>query len=412
MELGVREQEGPREMDGTIACGSVSRCRGAVRVGWVYLAAALIVVSGGCAATDQRISLGEFMRAQEVSADLQPKAAVWEVPFEPGQYLGPYRVGPGDVLEVQVTGPDGAALFPPLPARIDHDGEIELPIAGSVKVGDMELTEVEDAIRQAFAPAVVREAVCHAALSWAEATNVLVTGAALQPGVVALRRTERNLLFALAGAGGVRDEASGHVTLRRIRAPGEELTLDLTDPAQLREALMLDPLDPGDILYVHPAQPNTIFVGGLVNRAGPQSYATGAEITALQALAAASGLRTDVTPKEGTLVRRMPDGTDAFVKLDLQRLATGTDPNIVLAAGDVLWVPDTWETRVQDFINRNIFLRAGVSVNYNVTGIEFLNRRSQQSQRYGGGGLQDAFDPFGFLGQNTLLQGLATQPQP
>jgi hypothetical protein len=136
-------------------------------------------------------------------------------------------------------------------------------------------------------------------------------------------------------------------------------------------------------------------------------------VTVLQAIAGAQGLRTDVTPEEGTLVRRMPDGKDAMVKLDLQAIARGEAPNIELESGDILWVPPTAKTRIQDFINRNLFLRAGVSVTYNVTGIEFLNRQEQQSRAFGGGGdLQDAFDPLGFLNRNAALQTLVNRPLP
>jgi hypothetical protein len=221
------------------------------------------------------------------------------------------------------------------------------------------------------------------------------------------------MLFAIVGAGGVSAEASGHATLRRIRHPNEAATYDLTDPTQLKDALALDPLESGDIISVPAAQPNTVFVGGLVNRASPQIYPPGTKITALQALAAANGVRTDIFPKEGTLVRRMPDGKDVHVKLDLNRIARGDDPNIVLAAGDILWVPETWDTRVEEFINRNIFLRAGVSVNYNVTGIEFMNRRSLQTSNRGGTGtLQDRFDPLGFLSQPTATQSLGSSPSP
>ena len=132
--------------------------------------------------------------------------------------------------------------------------------------------------------------------------------------------------------------------------------------------------------------------------------------TALQAIAAAQGLRTNVIPREATLIRRMPDGTDAHVKLDLQRLTSGKDPNLVLAVGDILWVPETPETMIQDWINRNIFIRAGMSVNYNVTGIEYLNRRSQQSQSLTGSSVEQAFDPFGFLNRGAGIQNLENRP--
>lgn len=382
----------------------IPRSTALARVG---LVAGTLLLAVGCA--EHRIALNEFLELQQAVA--QPPSEE-PVDVDVDRYLGPYRVGQGDVLEIALMGGDTLGALNQLRARVDRDGEVDLPIVGAVKVAGMELEDVEDAICRAYSPAVFKEAVCHVALASVATTNVLVVGAVIQPGLVPLRQTERDMLHAVVGAGGATELASGKATLHRIRHAGEGVTLDLTKPVELVLALALDSLEDGDIVYVHAAQPNTIFVGGLVNRPGPQEYPVGTQISVLQALAAAHGVRTDVFPKYGTLVRRGSNGQDFHVKLDLDRLATGNDPNIQLAAGDILWVPETLETKVQDFLNRNIFLRAGVSVTYNVSGIEFLNRRNMQTARYGGSTLQDTFDPLGFLTQNTLIQNLSAQPPP
>jgi len=393
-----------------LQCGFVRTAR---KVGCTGLGCLLVV---GCA-PDHRITLEQFLTRTAQHIDIQPPEE--ERPATPvniDRVLGSYRVGQADVLNVVLSGADQAGLLPPFQARVDRNGQIDIPIAGAVNVLDMELEDVEDAIRTAYVPAVFSEVVVHVELTSVDTTSVLVVGAVSDPGLIPLRRTERNLLHAIAAAGGMSEQACGSATLRSLRRLDSEVTLNLRDPAELQKALAMDPLEAGDIITVHAAQPNVVYVGGLVLRAGPQPYLPGTEVTVLQALAAAGGLRTDIFPTEGTLVRRRPDGTDDFVKLDLDRLALGQDLNIALAPGDILWVPDTWQTRVQDFVNRNFFLRAGISVNYNVTGIEYLNRHSQQSRGNSGGGLQDAFDPLGFLAQNAALQGiqgtLATQPTP
>ncbi|MBI4718404.1 MAG: polysaccharide biosynthesis/export family protein [Planctomycetes bacterium] len=367
----------------------------------------------GCA-KEHRISLAQFLAQQQSApAPAEPgtpeSAAAAAANLE--RYIGPYRVGTGDVLLVTLTRADQTGLFPPVQVRVDRNGEIDLPIVGAVKVRDMELEDIDDRIRAAYVPAVLTEGVVHVTLVTPEPTNVLVVGAVTAPGLVQLRHTERNLLYALVGAGGVSSMASGQATVRRIRKPDAAEAYRLTDPLELRTALAAEPLENGDIVYVHAAQPNTVFVGGLVLRSAPQVYPPGTNVTVLQALAAAGGLRTDVTPTQGTLIRRLSDGQDVHVKLNLNRLAMGRDPNISLQAGDILWVPETLGTTIQDFINRNLYLRAGASVNYNVRGIEFLNRQDQQGGGgSGSGNLQDAFDPFGFLNQNSLLQGISSRP--
>ena len=355
---------------------------------------------------DSRMSVASFVEMQQRLQSAGIERAKQEVTVKVDDLLGPYKVGPSDVLSVNITGLDQPELFPPVQVRVDRNGDVELPTVGMVKVAGQELEDVEDTIRSKYVPAVVRDAAVHVQLASSEPTNVLVVGAVTVPGFVQLLSNERNMLYALVAAGGVSQIASGKATLRRVRRPAEQVTLDLFDPVDLRAALSLDPLERGDIIQVQAARPNTVYVGGLVNAGSPQTYPPGAHMTVLQALAAAGGLRTDISPKEGTLTRRMNDGTDVHVKLNLDEIACGEETNLVLAAGDILWVPYTFGTRVQDFINRNVFLRAGVSVNYNVTGIEYLNRQDQQSANLGGGNLEDSFDPFGFITRNQALQNL------
>jgi polysaccharide export outer membrane protein len=385
------------------------------RAAGLTVVACLAFASGGC--RDHRISLNEFLELQDrMRVEGNPPVAQAEAPatFDwLDAQLGPYRVGPSDVLRVTIILPDGSMMFSPVQARVDRTGELDLPVIGGLKVADMELEDIEAAIKSAYVPNVVRDAVVYVELAHADSVNVLVDGAVTFPGLIQLRRTERNLLFTLVAAGGISSIASGEATLKRLRHPGREEVYDLNDPEGLRAALAAPPLENGDIVLVHAAMPNTVFVGGLVNAPRPQAFAPGVEMTALQALAASGGLRTDVFPKEATLIRRMPDGTDVHVKLDLDRMQKGEDPNIMMAAGDIFWVPETAATRMQDWINRNIFLRAGATatVSYNVNGVEYMNRRSQQSN-FGrqSGDLEDSFDPFGFLTRNAALQNLQTAP--
>jgi protein involved in polysaccharide export with SLBB domain len=325
--------------------------------------------------------------------------------------MGPYRIGPADVLVVAITGRDVDAPLSQLQVRVDEVGEVDLPIVGGVKVAQMTLKEADDAIRTALVPQVFADAVVYVETTVPDTTTVLVRGAVQFPGMVQLRRTERNLVFAVVNAGGASSGASGQVSLTRIRRSMETINLDLTKAEDLQKALGLDPLESGDIVNVHAAFPNTIFVGGLLNAPHPLEFAAGVQVNILQVLAATGGPRTDVTPTEVTLIRRMPDGTDAHVKLDLKRIWDGRDPNIMLAAGDILWVPETLGTKIEEFINQNIFMRAGVSATYTVSGVEYMNRAGQQSGQFGNSNnTQNSFDPLGFLGRNAALNTLTNMP--
>ena len=373
--------------------------KGGVMVG---LLVAMLAV--GCA--DPRISLEQFIQLQaqydQAAEQPPPEDVIRQRQAVIADRLAPYRVGPDDELAVTPTAPPDAGLFP-FQVRVDRDGRIDLPYAGQVHVGDMELQDVESAIKSAYVPAFVKDVAIHVSLLTPMTTNVLVAGAVATPGLVPLPRNQLDVLHAVALAGGINPSATGRVTLKRLRRPGEVVTLDLSSPDSIGMALAQDPLEEGDIVEVEGAPTSQIYVGGLVNAPRPVVLPANSKLTVLHVLAAAGGLRTDVFPKEATLIRRMPDGRDVQVKLNLDRLTTGKDPNIMLASGDILWVPDTLATRAQDWINRNVFLRVGgtATVNYNVSGREFLNRRNNLSgtnfNNTGGTTLMDQFDPFGFL---------------
>lgn len=378
-----------------------------------------VLAAMGCR-VDPRVSFDEFMRIQkqfesgQVMADSNAApadaaaamAAQAATPSSIDEQIAPYRVGAGDVLVVTMSGFD-LSIPSPIRVRVNRAGQVVLPTVGPVAVTGRELEDVETAIQKAFVPAVVHDLTVIVDVEKFESTHVLVLGAVTGPGLIPLRRTESNMLFAIAAAGGVSQAASGRATLRRVGSPMGDRTFNLTNPTELEEALSLPPLQDGDIIEVEAAEPNTVYVGGLVSVSGPQSFPAGVRPTYLQVMAAAGGVRTDLFPRWGTLIRRMPDGRDLQVKLSLERLAAGKDDNFRLAGGDILWVPHTFSTRAQEWFNRNVFLRFGGSANvtYNVSGVEYLNRRDQQSGR-GSSRLEDAFDPYGFLQRNAILQTL------
>jgi protein involved in polysaccharide export with SLBB domain len=363
----------------------------------------------GC--NDNRISLDEFLRMQvqqKKDGSTTTAPTTQAAPVDIDRYLTSYKVGPDDVLGITLTRMDDIGLTPPVQARVNHDGTVRLPLVGAVHVLDLDLEEVEKAIYKAYVPNIYRDLSVHAEVVKAEPTSVLVVGAVATPGLVPLRRTERNILFAIVGAGGVSNLASGEITLKRIRQNDPEIHLNLMNPDDFRAALAMAPLENGDMLNVKAAVPNIIFVGGLVNAPQPEVYPPGVDMSFLQAIAGAGGLRTDISPREATLIRRMPDGSDVHVRIEINRITSGSDPNIALTAGDILWVPYTWDTRVEEWINQHFFLRFGAAatVNYNVNGIEYLNRASQQSNGGNNNSYEDTYDPLGFLNQNAALQTL------
>lgn len=337
-----------------------------------------------CSACEHRISQVEFLQryphAGPGTSPNRSPAVSDETRAAIERAMSPYALGPGDVLAIIIT-VAGQNEGPPLiQTRVDDNGRIELPLIGELEVAGLTLGQAEKAIKQAYVPDYHRQALVHMELTESALTQVLVTGAVVAPGLVELRRNERNLLYSTARAGGMTQASSGVVMLQRLRDGGPAQTFDLSDTAELRAALELPPLNQGDIVTVAAAEPNTVFVGGLVNLTSPQQYPPGTEVTVLQAIAAAGGLRTDLIPVEATLVRRI-DGEEVFVKLNLDRISRGEDPNLQLAAGDILWVPHTPWTRLHQFFNETVYLSAGATYNvgYSTVGADYHHDLQQNN---------------------------------
>jgi len=371
----------------------------------------VVAITTGCA-KDPRISMRQFIEMQrsmnEAPAATQPSDHVAKL-WRERAYV-PYRVGPGDVVTVTLVGLNAPTDTIVVTARVSREGTIELPMAAPIQIGGLEVEDAEASIRKQYVPAVVRSLTVNVQVASYHTTDVLVVGSVTSPGYVTLQRTERDVLHAVAAAGGFSYEASGEITLQRVRNPAEQIRLDLLEPREAAAVFSIAPLESGDIVTVDAADPSMIFVGGLVNAPGPKSYPPGSELNLLQALAMSGGIREDVFPKEATLVRRMADGRDVQVKLDLDRLKRGEDPNIALAAGDIFWVPETAGTRFVDFLNRTLFFRAGVSVVYDP--IQFENYRRALNQQDITARLQKRqglIDPFGGAGA-TIVNPLLLSP--
>lgn len=354
-------------------------------VGRVAVITMIAVAVGGCQHRDYRMSLSDFVEYQQKRDEEAASEARLFRPADAAMIdsrLEAYQVGAGDVLLITVQTEDQQDAIPPMQVRVSPAGDIDLVLAGTRKVAGMTIEQVEQAVRDAYVPDYFRNISVHAELVNAKPTTVVVLGAVTAPGLVPLRSSERDLLHAVNRAGGLSDLSSGRVTLQRIRKPDQHVTVTLTDPIGIKRMLALPPLEQGDIITVHAAAPNTYYVGGLVNLPQRQMYPPGARINVLQAIAGSAGLRSDVTPTEATLIRRLDDGKDVQVRIDLTRLYAGMAPNINLEPGDILWVPETTLTRVQDFINRTLYIRAGVT--YNLIGTQDLFTGDRQNVNQAG----------------------------
>ncbi len=324
-----------------------SRCKG---LGYLLPVLLSLAFSPGC--TDNRMSFSEFQELERESAAVEP------VRVDPAVLglteLRPYSLGRGDILSISLLGLSGPYAETAVRARVHDDGRILLPLVGPLSVAGLTVAEVERRVYDAYVPQYVKDLTVFVELVGPETTTVVVVGATGQPGLVPLRSNERNILYAVARAGGFGPAGSGLVRVRPIDPDRPEETYDLADVNDLRRALTAPPLNSGDLVTVEPAPVSAIYVTGLLNAPGPIPVPKDGKLPISRAIAAAGGLVDFLEPQEATLWRRLPDGRQVRTRLVIADIMAGRAPDFDLLPGDLLEVPHTLDTRLRQWAAQNI----------------------------------------------------------
>ena len=232
-----------------------------------------------------------------------------------------YRVGPLDVLDIQLVGNPSrqSTLFTVL-----ENGVLEYPLAGApINVVGLTADEIAGALRKQIKifenPEVVvsvRDFASHL---------VTVSGLVAAPGKKALRR-EAVPLYALLAEAVMLPEAARATVTRNGRPP---MAIDLKDPNHAATLITA-----GDVIKVSgaPAVPTEFFfIGGAINSPGQKPYHAG--ITLTQAILASGG--TTANAGERIKVSRLGNnGRLISHEYNLRRVQSGRAIDPVLQKGD------------------------------------------------------------------------------
>lgn len=270
---------------------------------------------------------------------------------------GAYRIGAGDVVEVQVwREPDLSGRY-----TIDASGALPHVLVGSVPAAGATLSELRERIVARLERGYLREARVGVSLVESARRKASVLGAVATPGLYPLRDGMRvlELLFA---AGGVTEQVGSRALLKRFGPHGEGETPSAGRRPQVMIRIDLDALlrrgdfsqnvrvTAGDVLVVEgapevgapPPEPvGRVRVVGEVKR--PGAYPLDEAGTALDAVLAAGGLTEYASGNRAKLVRE-GEGRRREAALRLGDVLHG-DPeaeNPVLRDGDLIVVPESF----------------------------------------------------------------------
>jgi len=237
---------------------------------------------------------------------------------------------PGDVLTVHVF---GQADYSPS-VRVANDGNIQLPLIGTVKVGGLSLSQAELLIASRLEAAGIYVAP-QVTLQETEGPNSVVTVIGEAHGSIPVSGSRR-LFDVLSAAGGLPTSASHVITIHR---PGvaQPIAVDLgSDPS--RSDLANIPLFPGDTVVV--ARIGVVYVLGEFRSPGSIPLTPYAPLSLTQAAALAGGLNFAGKLGDLHLIRTIGDRR-TVVTLDVNKIFRGEAPDPILQPNDILYLPSS-----------------------------------------------------------------------
>lgn len=245
-------------------------------------------------------------------------------------------IGPGDLLEVSVLGIEELSRR----VQVLGDGSITLPPLGNFLVAGQTVQQLETTVAKMLADQrLVNDPQVSIFVVESVGGGVSVQGAVLKPGMYNL--VGRNTLIEVVGqAGGLAHDAGGRILVMRGSPESGQETLEIDVERLMEEgdSAANISLQAGDIVVVPRGRKLRVYVTGAVERPGAVEYSSTEGITVLQAITAAGGPTERANLKKVTINRRLSDGTEDRLQVNVKKIQNGNEPDVPLERNDTVVV--------------------------------------------------------------------------
>jgi protein involved in polysaccharide export with SLBB domain len=207
-----------------------------------------------------------------------------------------YRIGPNDVIRIQVFGEEDLSME----RKVGGDGKLEYPLLGAVPTEGKTIEELQRYLTTQLASGYLRHP--KVSVTIVRHRNFYVSGEVKTPGGLPYEEG-LTLQQAIALSGGLTEKADkAGVRVKRVKG-------------QIAETLALEPdalIMPDDVIMVAPAR--KFYVNGEVRKPGDYSFEKG--LTVHKAVTMAGGF-TEKASKGSTKVLRSVDGQEKTFEITL-----------------------------------------------------------------------------------------------
>ena len=253
------------------------------------------------------------------------------------QYVVEYRMGPNDVIDINVIG------FADLNRRVkvSAEGKITLPYLGEIDVNNLTKSELEKKLTALIEEKYMQNPQVTVTIAEYQSRKVFLVGAVNKSGPYEL--TGRlTLLKLISQAGGLTPAAGEEIVIMRQLPDGTKTSLHISvDDLILKGDPSLDiPLQPDDIISIPAEELVQIYITGQVRTPGALSVKKSAIPTLLRAVAQAGGL-TDRAAKGSVVIKRTDEaGKETNIRINIDDIMKGKKPDFQLRENDVVIVSE------------------------------------------------------------------------
>jgi protein involved in polysaccharide export with SLBB domain len=230
-----------------------------------------------------------------------------------------YRVGPGDVLDVQFGETSSGTFTVQTTGLLEHPSLTQpLPVAGRT------VDEIADRIQSTLTTSAVAAQKGKITVSVVEYVShaIMVSGLVKEPGAKIIRREAIPLSVVIADAQQLPEATRAKVVRNESK---EVFIVDLANDTEM--ALLVRP---GDVITLETDPPQFFYVGGEVKAPGEKTFRRG--ITLTQAILSAGGLMGK--PKEVRVSRDAGNGFLVMARYNLNEIDSGKRPDPLIQPGD------------------------------------------------------------------------------